>query len=289
MTTTYEIDQAIQAIREDFDAKVRAAKRNTDLSPAGRNKAVLAAKAERAAAIKSYVAPLRKMAVEGALKVKKLQMALGALKRNEDEGWEFARLQYEATSCRSAVALAGDDPFKLSLEWEKVKASGDAHRQKAWADTLPSLTPSKTAHASTWDELLNDIAANQAVLHGAEAEKYEQERRNLLDGLAEVARTTGTIADELSEGSMGKQRSVMNKVWSGIALDRESNQLITELGPVENESVDTSLERLQVEELEATAKQAEVFEQFGVPYDPILDSAPETEGVAEVEPETEET
>jgi hypothetical protein len=258
-------------IKSDFEKKAEAVKKNRDLSDRGREKALAALKAEKDAALKSFVKPLREQAVKTALKVKQLDGALSALGELEAAQFDYSRLAYMAQATRSQLTLCKGDPFLISEAWNRVKNSKDRYAIKSWLDVVPATFPEDGGNrVEEWQTLKADMADNQNLVRTPEASRYEQEKKNHMAELAEIARDTGVIGDEVGKGGYQTQ-NLIKRVFSGIAIDRESGELIVELGPVANESPDTVIDRLEAEHAAKVKVQAEFAARFGTELDPDLD------------------
>ena len=265
---TYE---QIQNVKDDYEKKAEAVRNNKDLSPSGRDKALAALKADKQAALKSFVPGLRKQAVEAALKVKKLSGARSALESIEAEKLDYSRLTYEAQAVKSALILAGDDPYRVAEMFDAVKASGDRYKIRAWLDIAPATIPENTMQDAGWQELKRDMSQSVELTHSAEASRYALEQRVHIDELADISRTASIVADEFVEGAAYKGENVLQRVFSGIAADRETGELHIDLGQTADETPEQTYARLESERGESEKVQAEIFKNFGSEYDPLLD------------------
>jgi hypothetical protein len=221
------------------------------------------------------VTDLRRSAVEAALKVNKTAGAQSALRTIESGELDYSRLTYESQAVKSALILAGDDPYRAAKMFDAVKASKDTYKIKAWIDQAPALIPVKPADAQGWEEFKADISQSVELTRSASASRYEQERHIYLDELAEISRTTSMVADDLiSDGMMSYGKSsVMARVFEGITLDRETNELKTDFGKTYDEMPEYTYQRLETERAEREKVQGEFFKKCGTEYDPLMDGA----------------
>jgi hypothetical protein len=267
---TYE---QIQNVKDGYEKKAGEVRNNKDLSPSGRDKALAALKADKQAALKSFVPGLRKQAVETALRIKKLSGAQSALESIESEKLDYSRLTYEAQAVKSALILAGDDPYRVAEMFDAVKAGHDTYKIKAWIDQAPALMPEKSMSIQRWDELKADMAKSSELTRSAEASRYALEQRVHLDELADVSRVASIVADDLVAGSAAAYQgeNVLQRVFEGITLDRQSGELHIDFGPTNDEMPEFTYQRLEAERAEREKAQGEVFKHFDVPYDPLTD------------------
>jgi ribosomal protein L10 len=266
------IYEQIQNVKDSYERKAEAARKDSNLSQPGKNKVLGQLEAEKQAALKSFVPVLREQAIKTALKIKSFSGAAQALGQLEAEKFDYGRLTYEAQAVKSALVLAGDDPFKVAKMFEDAKAGHDKYRLKAWLDVAPALIPEKTIHAATWGELKADFANSADLIKSDERAKYDDERRSFLNELDNISVSTQTIADEFSTPS-SRNEAIKARVFEGIALDGKSGELHVDLGQTADETPDATFSRLEREYSERVNAQAEVFKNFGSEYDPILDGA----------------
>jgi hypothetical protein len=268
------IYEKIQNVKDSYERNAEAARKDSNLSQPGKAKALAALMSEKQAALKSFVPELRRQAVETALKVKSFSGAAQALGQLEAEKFDYGRLTYEAQAVKSALVLAGDDPFKVAKMFEDAKAGHDKYRLKAWLDVAPALIPEKTIHAATWDELKADMTQSKELTHSAEAERYELKKRVAADALADISRTAAVVAEDLGEGAAYRATNVMGRVFEGIALDHETGEFQIDFGgQTADETPDATFSRLESEYSERVKVEEQFFENFGKEYDPILDGA----------------
>jgi hypothetical protein len=271
----YEIEQAVGALSAEFKDKQAKIRKDRDLSPTGRDKALKALEAERVAAMKAFIKPLRDAAVDTALKIRTLDMADKALDTIQASSWDYGRLQYNAIAVKSAMSLAGDDPWKVQEAFSQARATGDEHLIKSWLDTAPSLFPQTSIHASTWDEVRQDMQASKGLVKSEERQRYGNERRVRMDELSEVSKATTLLADEIGAGSY-KSKSVKDRIFSGISVEHDTGVLHVEFGDTLNEDRIKTAARLEAEQAERDAAQGAVFKAFGIEdADPILEGAPD--------------
>jgi len=117
------------------------------------------------------------------------------------EKLDWSRLQYEASAVQSAVARAGGDVFQVAESFEKVKATNDKYKLKAWRDILPAHIPSNSLADKDWQNLVQDVErANMVAMNSEQLEvKVEQdlmlqELNQISDAATQAAHAVG--ADE---------------------------------------------------------------------------------------------
>jgi hypothetical protein len=267
---TWEINEQLAAIGASYKDAVAKVRRDRDLSPTGREKALAKLKADKVSAVKSFVKPLREAALDTALKIRSIDLANSALDRIANDKADYSRLAYNALAVKSAISLAGSDPWKIQEAWQQARDSGDVSLIKACLDTAPALFPDKSPHESTFNELKADMQASKGLVHDQERRQYTDERRIKMDELSECARSTALLADEL--GGPSQAKSLIGRVFSGIAVDHASGELFLSVGNTLNETRDATKARLAAEQAERDAAQQEVAKNFGVELDPDLDS-----------------
>jgi len=265
-------DQVLQ-VKSDFETKVEKVKASKDLSSQGKQKALASLAAEKQAALRAVVPTLRRQAIEAALKVKKLANAQAALAEIESEKMDYGRLTYEAQAVKSALALAGGDPYEVSKAWEAVKKTGDRYRIRAFLDVVPATIPEDSLSEQSWAELREDMKQNVELTRSAEAAGYAQEQRVHLDELADISRVAGLVADDLGAGTGAAYQgaNVFARVLEGITLDRQTNELHIDFGEVNDDMPEFTYQRLEAERAEREKEQAEFFKRSGTEYDPLLD------------------
>jgi hypothetical protein len=269
------IYEKVEQVRSAFDSNVERVRNNKDLSQSGREKALQALNLEKRDALKGAVNELRKLAVKAAIEADKLNGAQWALSQIEAEKLDYGRLSYEAQAVKSALVLAGDDPWKVTQQWQQTKAGGDTYKIRAWLDVVPASIPEKTVHASTWDELKNDFVQSKELTQSGEMAKWETKRKAHLDELTQLSKVSASVADLLGTPTNPNQ-NVMTRVFEGIELDSKSRELKLNFGHISqtiDEDADQTYKRLESEYTERVKMQAAVFEAFGMEYDPIMDGA----------------
>jgi hypothetical protein len=258
----------VEKIRSDFEAKAAQIRQDRDLTQSGKEKALQALTTQKRDAFRSVIVDMRRAAVETAIKADKLSGAQWALNQLEAEKMDYSRLAYEAQAVKSALVLAGDDPFKVTELWQRVKATNDTYKIRAWLDTAPAAIPEKTVHASTWEELKADMVQSQALTYSAEMALWEAKRKAHLNELADISKAAAIVAEDLGT------QNIMPRVFEGIALDRASGELKVDFGSItqtSKENPDETYRRLESERAEREKQQAAVFQAFDKEYDPILD------------------
>lgn len=126
----------------DFQARSQAIERNSDLSPAGREKQRQAlvdqALSYKPKALDSLGAEWRQIQKQAqALEAKKAEAA--AL---ESARWDYQRLAYLAQNVKAAIQRA-HNPGELSEMYDRAKNSRDPHLQRAWAEAAPAAALSR--------------------------------------------------------------------------------------------------------------------------------------------------
>ena len=263
--------------------KIAAIMANPDLTPEGKQKAItMARKAnivvriQERAAIEQRATGLRKRAVSAALRVGLVGQVLSTLAEEEAKKMDFSRLSYEAMAVKSALVLAGNDPYKITEAFEKAKSSGDNYKIRAWLDVAPGLMPAETFAPDTLAELKEDFQNSQSLLFSAEMAKYEAEKRSNLDELAAIS-----IEAAQDDSFFGPDNhGILERVFSGIAIDRQNEDLKVDFGVriktdyLGGQSLETSEEtfgRLENEYKERVKLQEDLFAKFGTAYDPLAD------------------
>jgi hypothetical protein len=194
------------------------------------------------------------------------QRGLGLL---EKEAMDWSHLNYEATAVRSALVLAGNDPYKIQELFEAAKATGDAYKLRAWMDTAPATFPEDPkSFGREWEDLKTDILKSKNLVASGEMAKYEAEKNGHLEELAELSRTASVLAEDLAEGVGYLAANVMDRVFGGIST--KDGELKVDFYRAD-ETPDQTFTRLETERSEREQVQAEVFEKFGTAYDPLLD------------------
>jgi len=262
----------IQNIQADYSARAARINQNKDLSQIGRDKALQALTADKNTALKSLVPTLRKQAVTTAIKANKMSGCQWALGQEEKGKTDWGRLTYEASAVKSALVLAGGDPYKIQGLFEAAKATGDSYKLRAWMDTAPATFPEDPqSFGREWEDLKTDILKSKNLVASEEMAKYETQKNVHLEELTMLSRTAAVLAEDLAGGAAYRAQNVMARIFDGIVVVRETGELKLGFSQLENESEDQMFSRLEGEYVEHTKQQAVVFEKFGADYDPLLE------------------
>lgn len=237
MSTIENMKAQLTQARDTYKIGTDAIKANRDLSEEGKTKAIAALKAEYRKTIDGLVIGLRRAALEEATEAQSAQ-GLKELLQRDYAKWDYSRLAYEATRVKSAFVLAGGNNFDAIADaWQKVKDRGDKYEIKAWLDQAPAILPPAGAMDSHGTEtraaILEDIAAAEIYTLTEEGRKYETQRAERVNNLQEVAAIAAEIGGELAALEGMPRARVVQRVFSGIAQDRASGQIILDRQPGE--------------------------------------------------------
>jgi hypothetical protein len=277
--------QALQNLRDLLNihkSKLHSIQEDRDLSTLGKSKALAALNDSTRKDLHKKALLLRKQAVIEALRVNSLRGASWAMGQIASEKMDWARLNYEATAVRSAMALAGaDNPYKVEQIWKQIKDTRDPYKIRAFLDTAPAMFPEDSMQASVWDELKASLAGADSLIQTEEQAGYETEAHEHLDKLAEIAAVV-QAADNLDIGAVAPGQ-IMARVFEGINFNTAKGTLKTDFermpekqepGMPKTDKLEDPVktyERIEAERGERAAAQSEMFQKFGMAYDLDLD------------------
>lgn len=275
------LNMEAQSAQNEYDERLTAIQANGDLSREGKNKAIKALLAEQRAKIGGLVSKLRRATIDEAHAAKLAQGVRDLVKREYSE-WDYNRLAYEANRVKSAFVLAGGDDFENIMQaWQQAKARGDKYEIKAWMDNAPALLPTvptewETGHNpnvyGARQSIVEDIASAEIFTLTDEGKKFETERAERTANLEILAQAASQAGESLSQlgtfkgdtyipGSTMRKNYIIERVFNGIALDRDNGELHVSSQP--GETAEQMYNRTEAEYQEGAQRLQELYQRGG--------------------------
>ena len=256
----------IDKILNNFEQEKAKALLDKNLSQAGRDNKIQKLQDDKLQALRPLVIELRTAAVKISLEAKGLALARTAAQELASEKLDYSRLQYEATAVKSALVMAGDDPFAVAEKVQNAVKSNDNYKVRAWLDILPASLPEKSKHdPSIWkSEVLDRLSNGAAKIQNAEVAELESKKQVKLQELQDIRTATNAVAKEFGSG-----QAIQQRILEGI--HNQDGELKLDFKRGLNESHEDVIKRLEAKRAEKEKLQGQVFESFNSVYDPMLD------------------
>jgi hypothetical protein len=263
--------ETVLNIREDFEKKAAAVRADRRLTQFGKDDALRTLTAEKEAALKGLIVPLRHQAVLDALEVRRLNHIKGTLKSLEAESMDFERLTYEAGRVRSILALCNNDPLKIAEKFKAAKETRDRFFIRAWIDEAPQHFPDSTNGNLAWMALKEDMEKSLGAADSTEMSSYERQRLEHVASLDDIKRTALVIAGEFGREAQFKGQAVVDRIFNGFAPDDETGEFTCQIEQSPTESAEGVFMRTEVEHNLRVDQQAQFFKERGLEFDELTD------------------
>jgi hypothetical protein len=250
--------QKIYEMLATFDEEKTSIEKNEDLSSSGKAKRFAALDVAKRAALDNAVDQLRQEAVSHAVNYIKLDSSKQLVGEIEAEKLDWSRLKYEADAVRSCVAASGGDVYQLEQAFQKVKASNDKYKSKAWLDVFPGIIPDAALNLKDWQALLQDVKNHNDNLLTEDQRAFEADKKAVINELQAVT----SAAVDVAQAVGASEAVVLGRVFDGIKSTESG--LETDFDVWKYEDEEDLISDLELQYNEKVEAQKAVTESFGM-------------------------